>query len=172
MLDFLMAVIEELFGQKRPQAQPRRRVRTASDSQPSEAPPARRGAGSPRQWPEPPEAENPQPSLEDMMRRFFGSEEDAEEGEAKSAEAAPAPLPPPARPRPPAAAASEDPDLKPVYGETPRLAGQKAAETGAAAPAPARAVPEFAARLRSNPAAARQAFVYAEIFGPPLANRH
>lgn len=32
-------------------------------------------------------------------------------------------------------------------------------------------VPEFVARLRNNPAAAREAFVYAEIMGPPLADR-
>ncbi len=41
-----------------------------------------------------------------------------------------------------------------------------------APPRPAARIPAFVDALRGNPDAARQALVYAEIFGPPLADRH
>ena len=156
MFDLLAAILKELFVPKNSPSQTRRRVRP-----PSRAMTRRQSPG--------PVAQSPQLSFEDMLRRFFGQEEEEDADEVATVQAVPAPVP---QPPPPVEPTYKNVVRTPAIEEPPRSAARIAPTPNLAEKLPsAQAVPEFVLRLRANPAAAREAFVYAEIFGPPLADR-
>lgn len=181
MLDILVAIVEELFGvEKKNKAKPRRDMRGGS------------GGAAPGQT---------QPNFDDFVKQLLGGGAPAaESARTEEEEYVPPPPPPPpvqrrqqpkpARPPKPRNAGKKSRQVEEAYklGGTleptappPELTGTlSAAQTMSsliseplAQPRrdPNPDMPDFVKRLRNNPAAAREAFVYAEIMGPPLADR-
>lgn len=182
MLDILIGIIAELLGQNKKQAQPRRKVRGDETT-------GRRDTGYGGEAPPAPRRKFE--SFEDFINQAVNEEEARPTPSEPPRPAAPPHRPKPSRPVPsvppaPAAGKGRNPEpaqrtLAPV--SVTEYAAASAAMTEAsmrssgdeAPPATSRetrsVVPEYISRLRNNPGAARQAFVYAEIFGPPLADR-
>lgn len=143
--------------------------------------------------PKPAAGEDSPGSLQDALKRLMGMEEEEDEEEVEVVREA-KPVPPPVvrsaprsvrkqkaevlspRPmRPIEAARITEPTV--LSGTLAPRAGQLEAEakqTADALWAKANVVPAVATvarRLRGNPAAMREAFIYAEILGPPVADR-
>lgn len=169
MLDILAEALIELFSpNKQKQPPPRRRAPAA--------PPSEEGG-----WPESSvderramEREEESESrrtmtLQDMVRQMAGMDE--------------APPPRPTRQRPPQRRREQSAQRKPAPQQPPAQVQAPRPASAAAKPAPdATQKPttrrgtqssglDFVARLKSNPDAAREAFVYSEIFGKPLGER-
>lgn len=204
MLDILLEVVAELFGlkTKKPQSQPRRRVRPPSTggSDASSASTPQRTVTEMR--PTPPSDMEDNGGFEDMVKQLFGVPVEDEEPPPSSRRPAPV-AQTSSRPRPQvqvrrtrkvvkrnedgtAIVVEEARSTQPVVSP-PRSAYRpiEIADVVEALPAAMQtsssstdqpvarkvAVPDYVARLQANPNAAREAFVYAEIFGPPLADR-
>lgn len=193
MLDVLAELLIELFQgkdpkktaqQKRPQNRPPPATPQRADNWPQPS------ADDPYVKDHPSDAQNPGQtpglmSVEDLMRQMY---EKARQGGADAPVLDPDfhKSPPPApRRKPPPQAQRRVRTPKPARPEP-----EPAREEPLAAPAPVPAVPpgprtvdvrpaadpavsgpDFAARLRNNPDAAREAFVFSEIFGRPLGER-
>lgn len=191
MLDILVALVEELFGTKKapPPAQPRRRVRQPGQSSPTgttrQEQPAvdnRPDYGNP--WldhPTTPVGQTNPPEFDQMVRQFFGMEE-----ETPVQEEAPRPAPP-QRPEPAvysrnmvekapvnvsSISDSIDNPLSGTFTVFASLDDSVAAPAVTVSRGEERPLREIVHGLRNNPDAAREAFLYAEIFGPPLADKY
>ncbi len=152
MWKILLEVLAEIFGlgEEPKRQQPQRRTRT---------PPARGSSGS-----APGDAAPRQTTvLEDMVRKMTGLDEaPPPRRNARTRVAARPPVPKPAMIQP----APRRPEplpvpSRPVVPQAPRLSAGRPSGAGL----------EYAARLRNNPEAARDAFVFSEIFGRPLGDR-
>ena len=184
LLELLTAILEEIFGtkNKKPAAQPRRQVRQSGSGGPT----ARQSADMDAEWSRPGQ-DTAREDLQDVVRKLFGMEE-----QPQAREEAPPPPPPPPRQqqqqrkqKQPRRTASVKPTPENLLPEatvekayqswTPPGEVSAPGLSGALAPARKSAEaglpPDFVAKLRNNPRAAREAFVYQEIFGPPLADR-
>ena len=167
MLDLLAALIEELFGVgKQPPARPRRRVRPNGDASVREER-TQQPAGAWFEQPTTPVAGGNHPDYEKMVRDFFGIQEE-DEPPAPEPEDMPAPVAVMTEPM----TVMEEPAIVPLAGTLPRRSiavPEEPAPVWARESAPS--LRETAHRLRNNPDAAREGFLYSEIFGPPLADR-
>ncbi len=168
MLDILVALIEELLGKKKtPPPRPRRQVRQA-DVQRSDAETVQ--AEQRQSWYDtsttPVDGQNPV-QFDQMVRQFFGMRDEEEDMPEESPQpvvevrepgrnvAAPQTLTGTLTASAPAPA----PLMEPLATEPQRRLGEESS------------LREIVHDLRNNPDAAREAFLYAEIFGPPLADR-
>lgn len=174
----ILWIVFKSWSSGRKQAAPAKRAAPAEPQtrRAETAPPPSIGP-SPR-----PTAEKQPANLEDMLKRLMGMEEETEE-EMREAqpEAAPPPLVRPAQNYQPQMARSMNeantppiPDPGCAAPLPPQPTGMAAMRANAALatvskPKPAASV--FAQRLRGNPAALQEAFVYAEVFGRPAADR-
>ncbi len=167
MLDILVAIIEELTGTKKKAPPPRRHVRP-----PPPPPPQATG----------PVAQGTSPEFDKMVKQFFGIPDDEEEDEAEVEAEKIAPPPPPVRkpePRPvrPAPALLAKTAVEPIPEPMSAFIDEPVYLDNAVPMAtPPRSGKstygrDLAAKLRGNPKVARDAFIYSEIFGPPLADR-
>lgn len=164
-MDIIIAILRELFGGGAQQrSQPRRQVR---------------GPGKP-------DGEEPsQADFEAMVRQMLGGPAEEERQEEV---AAPPPPPPEAAERPRRAARQAKRQVDKAYEQArgtlhpslpvPEVTPMRTQfeETASILSTPlssthAVVLPDFVRRLRNSPEAAREAFVYAEIFGPPVADK-
>ncbi len=171
MLDILVALIEELLGTKKaPPPRPRRQVRQAD--QRSDAESAQPQQQQRQSWYDtsttPVGGHNPE-QFDQMVKQFFGMRDEEE----AIPEDTPQPVVEAREPaRKVAAQAVPEmtgtlsishpvpaPAVQPLAGEPQRRLGEETS------------LREIVHDLRNNPDAAREAFLYAEIFGPPLADR-
>lgn len=169
MLEMLLEALAEILGlETRP---PQQRRRTGSgDSGTAGQRSAQRREAEPRTVVQRDDQYGEQasghgiPDIGEMVRRVMGLDE--------LEESAPPPEPEkPKRQRQAQAPRVESRRLEAVTPTTYALPRALPVEKAVAPSKPRNPAAQTAARLRANPEAAREAFIYAEIFGPPLADR-
>lgn len=169
MLEMLLEALAEILGlETRP---PQQRRQTGSDSGTAGQRSAQRRDAAPRTTMQREDQYGERtpshgiPDIGEMVRRVMGLDEQEET----------APPPPePEKPRRQRQAPAPRMESRRIEAATPTTYAPPRAlpvEKAAAPSKPRSPAAQTASRLRANPAAAREAFIYAEIFGPPLADR-